>query len=471
MEDAIPRLASAAPISTPARATLFSGTKKNPAPAKSQTEVKVEAAHPSALQKMMRALTILIVIIICLPLVGVVLMGIFDICPPQGPWSQPPWCEGSPYQLPTFDENNESGQATPAPTHAPPAFVLDDFDGNFVEGRSDWGVYVDDNQTVANCFVSDSRELRESNYLQYDFDVVENSWSTCGFYFDNIQNLQDAHGIAFDIRADQANMPYGIMLLGGAPDQVTSYLYELKTPPQSVNEWTRVEIPWSEMLGVEWEENGGKSFDPAMVTGLLVSVASGQARQRGTLWVDDVRLLEAPAQSIPNSARLFSDDFENPAWTKLDSYSEENTDTKVLCAVDSTFARESASSLKFEFDVAPAAWASCGFAFDTERDWRIGKGVGFYIRAEEAGLPYEVSVITSSSAADENYVYEMLTEAESVNGWTWVEIPWENFLRVEWEENAGAPLMPRHVIGLWLGAGDDAQYSGAFWVDDVQVIP
>jgi basic membrane protein A and related proteins len=32
-------------------------------------------------------------------LLGVVMMGVFDICPPQGPWPQPPWCEGSPFQF------------------------------------------------------------------------------------------------------------------------------------------------------------------------------------------------------------------------------------------------------------------------------------------------------------------------------------------------------------------------------------
>ncbi|MBU2609537.1 MAG: protein kinase [Chloroflexi bacterium] len=42
---------------------------------------------------------------------GVVLMGVFDICPPVGPWPQPPWCPGSPYELPTF-----GGAEEPTPT-------------------------------------------------------------------------------------------------------------------------------------------------------------------------------------------------------------------------------------------------------------------------------------------------------------------------------------------------------------------
>ena len=64
-------------------------------------------------------------------LLGVVLMGVFDICPPPGPWPIPPWCEGSPYKLPSFGKTD-----APAPTPMIAEGVLggilfqDDFEGS-----------------------------------------------------------------------------------------------------------------------------------------------------------------------------------------------------------------------------------------------------------------------------------------------------------------------------------------------------
>lgn len=50
--------------------------------------------------------------IIGVPCIGVIMMGIFNICPPQGFWTQPPWCPGTTYVVPLVD--------TPAPLAASP---------------------------------------------------------------------------------------------------------------------------------------------------------------------------------------------------------------------------------------------------------------------------------------------------------------------------------------------------------------
>ena len=38
--------------------------------------------------------------LIALPLLGVIAMAVFDLCPPPGPWPLPPWCPGSQFTWP-----------------------------------------------------------------------------------------------------------------------------------------------------------------------------------------------------------------------------------------------------------------------------------------------------------------------------------------------------------------------------------
>jgi serine/threonine protein kinase len=69
-------------------------------------------------------------------LLAVILMGVFDVCPPQGPWPQPPWCEGSPFQFsfggaPTAALEPTATFAVPTGGYDPFGRILlqDDFDG------------------------------------------------------------------------------------------------------------------------------------------------------------------------------------------------------------------------------------------------------------------------------------------------------------------------------------------------------
>ncbi|MEA3350524.1 MAG: protein kinase [Chloroflexota bacterium] len=54
-------------------------------------------------------------------LLGVILMWVFDICPPEGLWPIPPWCEGTSYQLPTIGQGQEAATQAPSQPAAVPA--------------------------------------------------------------------------------------------------------------------------------------------------------------------------------------------------------------------------------------------------------------------------------------------------------------------------------------------------------------
>jgi serine/threonine protein kinase len=92
----------------------------------------VALKETSKAKKIFRTLIIVGLLILGLPCLGVTLMGIFDICPPQGPWDQPPWCTGSPYVAPFINPPIvETLPPTPMITEGTLGDILfqDDFEG------------------------------------------------------------------------------------------------------------------------------------------------------------------------------------------------------------------------------------------------------------------------------------------------------------------------------------------------------
>ncbi len=462
MENALARLTSsesrAQAVSTPPVVPL--APPPQPQPQGETASVVVLKGVGSFFKGLYRLLLFLIILGLCLPLSAVIGMAIFKICPPQGPWAQPPWCAGSPYQF-TVGENVPPAPGQPA--HQPESrsdVVLQDF-----EGENYWQAAFDDAAQVAvACRVDESRALRDSKYLNFQFSVPAGVWATCGFDYEQPQDWRAYQGLAFDLRADQANLPYEVLLFDDADGM---YLFQTRVPAAAVDSWTRVEIPWSKILRVEWEENGGEPIDPARVQSFRLQVVAGEATQTGALWVDNLSLASALAPADP-AADLFFDDFENPAWTKLEAYAEEGKPNQFSCVLEKPAAQESAFALKFDFEIAPDSWASCGLPFDVARDWRAGKGIAFRVYSGAPNLEYEVSVVTGAHGEEQNYLYA----AFAADGWREVTIPWESFLRAEWEENAGAPLIPLRVVGLWFGVNAaEAGARGTLWVDDVRVLP
>ncbi|GAB4539929.1 MAG: hypothetical protein Fur002_05860 [Anaerolineales bacterium] len=413
-----------------------------------------------------RLLIFLILLGVLLPLLIVGGMAAFKVCPPQGPWPQPPWCAGSPYAFTV-------GAPQPPATED----VIEDFDRQPAQNRTGWeGYFEDGRDTQLDCSINDSRELGASNYLQYEFDVAENSWSTCGFYYDSPQNWSAAQGIAFDLRAAQPGVGYEINIYGGTPDARTTHLYWAVTTPENVDGWTHIELSWNDILRAEWEDNPHTPLDPAQVTGFAVGVGTDEtSRASGILWLDNLQLIRsAPARLEPQPqappANLVAD-FDREAPFNIESYFDEQTDSTSACVLDKSFGLEDSASLRFEFDAAPDAWASCGLSFYDKQIWQDYAGIAFYVHAETADVAYAVN-FTVNDGEDKNYQRELQTATESVDGWQRVELRWEDLLRVEWEADAGMPLTPQDIEGVWfeISAPQAARLAGQLWIDSVELI-
>ena len=126
-----------------------------------------------------------------------------------------------------------------------------------------------------------------------------------------------------------------------------------------------------------------------------------------------------------------------------------------------------------EYNVAANGWATCGKYFDIQ-DWSAASGITFHLRALESGQTLHVDLYAAGAEGqNETYVYTLQTTAENTQGWVAYQLCWDDFKRVDWEENAGAPFSkPEKVTGLAFGIPSlsEQTISGIFWVDDVQLL-
>lgn len=176
-----------------------------------------------------------------------------------------------------------------------------------------------------------------------------------------------------------------------------------------------------------------------------------------------------PTSAPPGSPLL--DDFEQfpqPGTGGWQTFWDQATATRLSCAPSTHQARQGAQALQLDFDLPPNTWATCATWYDTPQDWSHAAGLTLALSAAQPGERLDVEIYAGSPNETQETYLAAVTVAEE---WTTIFLPWSDFQRVAWEENAGAPFAkPNQVLGLAFGLNSDgasAHRSGQIWVDEL----
>ena len=163
----------------------------------------------------------------------------------------------------------------------------------------------------------------------------------------------------------------------------------------------------------------------------------------------------------------FSESFESGA-DRWEAYNDEGGSTRLDCATSSDESFGGTQSLKLDFDVAKDGWATCGITFEGAQNWGSSQGLSFAVRANAPGAVIHVDVYAAAGEERQSYCFA-LPSSDSGGEWTTVQIPWSEFKRVDWEENAGQPFASTdQVTGIAFGIPSQGQ--GVVWVDEIQLL-
>ncbi len=172
---------------------------------------------------------------------------------------------------------------------------------------------------------------------------------------------------------------------------------------------------------------------------------------------------------LPPEVVLTIDDFEGGASNWQANW-DASTLTSISCTAEAGTGVLGSTSLRIDFSIAPGSWGTCALIFDAPEDWSAGEWLAFDIHSEQAGLPFNVDLYGGAPNMVESYVQHLETPVEYPEGYIPFMSFWDEFLRVDWEENAGAPFeQPEQVMGMAFGfdGSQDVAYTGTIWIDNI----
>jgi hypothetical protein len=165
--------------------------------------------------------------------------------------------------------------------------VLEDFEGAACQDA--WSGWSDNEKLT--CEVAGETVYNGEGALAITFDLGADQYGGCGTSYLSPQDWSAAEGIRFYLRSTEAGQRLAVYVFVADAETGTPFELPMTTPGP---EWTEVVITWDELAKSEWAGDAGVSaFDPARVQGVAFDLGDWESAQAGTVWLDDLALIEA----------------------------------------------------------------------------------------------------------------------------------------------------------------------------------
>jgi len=139
--------------------------------------------------------------------------------------------------------------------------------------------------------------------LRVQYDIAPQEWVDFGRDLEGLEDWSAGSGLSLWVRSDTLNRMGTLMIFSGDADNPTPF--EAGFGVAGDETWAPLTFEWADLTRAEWADEGGLAeIDPARITGYGFSLAAGDERVEGTLWVDDVSLItgEEPPIIAPGPA-------------------------------------------------------------------------------------------------------------------------------------------------------------------------
>jgi hypothetical protein len=178
---------------------------------------------------------------------------------------------------------------------------------------------------------------------------------------------------------------------------------------------------------------------------------------------------EPTSESHPSTLSGLVTDFETNSGS-LSTYPDGNG-SNVTCDLDGNTTYSGTNSLKIEYSIVPGGWVDCFYSFTEVLDWSGSDGVSFYVYSANSIQ----ALVVRANVGDPNQAtapFEVVLDVppEAFGSWTYVYIPWSNFVRSSWADPNTGPMeldlsqISALDFNFWSG---ESQVENTVWIDDM----
>ncbi|MBN1994770.1 MAG: hypothetical protein JW953_18885 [Anaerolineae bacterium] len=198
---------------------------------------------------------------------------------------------------PAEEEAAEVSEADTAPAEESPLRiegVIDSLDA----GGEAWESYTESEGTILDCSIDNNVFYSGAGSLRIQFNITPDGWGDCGHHFEVVQDWSNGTGLSMWVRATKAGAST-FMLFSGEQSEPTPFEMILEIPPESVDNWAEIIVPWTALERAHWApESGLTEFDPTRVTGLGFNFWAESNPNEGAVWIDELSLATGQIQPL-----------------------------------------------------------------------------------------------------------------------------------------------------------------------------
>jgi hypothetical protein len=223
------------------------------------------------------------------------------------------WAAAKPQEAPP-SETRAAGVVTelpaekPMPAAVPPATSpqpaatsgvnksakqIDDFEG---EPKA-WAAFLDEGKDTRLTFAPD-KEVKHNGAasLRIQYELAAESWAACSLAYDRPQDWSTSQGLSLYLHVEKLGQPITVVAYGGkSSDELLHFEQSFKAGQAAVDGWQRIDVSWSQLRLPEWQGDATQKYDPRSAMGVGFTFQSGEGRNAGRVWIDDVSLI-APSK-------------------------------------------------------------------------------------------------------------------------------------------------------------------------------
>jgi hypothetical protein len=170
---------------------------------------------------------------------------------------------------------------------------------NLDAGAEYWESYDDGEGSRVDFGIDNDVVYSGTGSLRIQYNIKSNGWGDCGRHFEAVQDWSSGNGLSMWVRASKAGQAT-FMLFSGEQSSPTPFEMILEIPPESVDNWAEITLPWTVFERASWADEGGLTeFDPTRATGLGISFWAESDPNEGILWLDEIGLATGEIQPSP----------------------------------------------------------------------------------------------------------------------------------------------------------------------------